>query len=167
MEPLESPDLFCLSAAAGWLELGNAAEALAELSKLSSTASNHPDVLELKWVIHSVQQDWNAALDVARSLVQTDPDRASGWLHQAYALRRVPTGGIEAAREALRPAFEAFPREPTIPYNLSCYACQLGELEEAREWLRQALERGDKKAIRSMALNDEDLQPLWNEIKTL
>ena len=79
-------------------------------------------------------------------------------------LRRAPAGGLRPAREALLPAAEMFPEEPVIPYNLACYACQLERLEEARVWLRQAMQIGEKKAIQQMALADEDLKPLWPEV---
>ena len=53
-----------------------------------------------------------------RALLRRAPSARSGWLHQAYALRRVPDGGVQKAWEALLPAFEKFPKEPTIPFNL-------------------------------------------------
>jgi len=162
---LEPPDTHFLSAAIGWIELGDCDEARAELARISPAFRSHPDVLQVNWLIAASEQDWKAALDVARTLLQAQPDRSSGWLHQAYALRRVPDGGLLAAWEALLPAADQFPGEPTIPYNLSCYACQLGRLEEARKWLRRALERGDRSGIRLMALSDPDLKPLWTEIK--
>jgi len=65
----------------------------------------------------------------------------------------------------LLPAAETFPGEPTIPYNLSCYACQLQRLAEARTWLRRAFQLGDKDKLKAMALADPDLQPLWEEIR--
>jgi hypothetical protein len=39
------------------------------------------------------------------------------------------------------------------------------QLEEARSWLRRALKIGDKDKIKQMALDDPDLQPLWEEIR--
>jgi len=52
--------------------------------------------------------------------------------------RRVKSGGLQAAWGMLLPAFEKFPEEPTIPYNLACYACQMKRLDEARQWLERA-----------------------------
>ncbi len=46
-------------------------------------------------------------------------------------------------------------------YNLACYECQLGNLKEAREWLKQAFNLGDAKQMKLAALDDPDLQPLW------
>ena len=69
------------------------------------------------------------------------------------------------AWNALLPAFDLFPKQPTIPYNLSCYACQMGQLDAARLWLKRAADIGGKDKIKTMALEDADLEPLWNEIK--
>ncbi|MBI4663563.1 MAG: tetratricopeptide repeat protein [Verrucomicrobia bacterium] len=166
MTNLEPPDTHHLSAAVGWVELGDCKEARAELAKIAPAFRSHRDVLEANWLIESTEQNWKAALEVARSLIQADPDRSFGWLQQAYALRRVPDGGLQAAWDALLPAADQFPKEPTIPYNLSCYACQMGRLDDARDWLRRALEAGDKSSIKLMALSDPDLKPLWMEIKS-
>jgi Flp pilus assembly protein TadD len=144
--------------------LGNPREALAELQGVQAEAQHHPDVLNLRWVIAAELADWAAALHTARSLAEAAPERASTWLHLAYALRRVPEGGVTAARDILRPAFTRFPQEPIIPYNLACYACVAGDLAEARRWLDQAFRRGDPARLKEMALADADLQPLWAEL---
>ena len=46
-------------------------------------------------------------------------------------------------------------------YNLACYECQLGRLEQAKNWLEKAFKLGDPKKIRLMALHDPDLESLW------
>jgi len=165
VQKIEPPDAHFLDAALGWLGLGNIAEAKAELAGVSSALQNHPDVLEVRWLICSQEERWEEGLQLARALVQTAPDRSSGWLHQAYALRRVQHGGVKQAWEALLPAFDKFPTESTIAYNLSCYACQLRQMEAARVWLKRALVIGGKERIKRMALQDVDLEPLWQEIR--
>jgi predicted Zn-dependent protease len=167
MHKLEPPDTHCFLAAVGWLELGNPAEARAELAQVSAAQQEHPDVLELRWSISAEEKRWDEALQVAQALVRRAPKRSSGWLHQAYALRRVPNGSIQKAWEALLPAFDKFPKEPTIPFNLSCYACQLRQLDVARGWLNRAVALGGKEKIKQMALKDTDLEPLWAEIRQL
>jgi predicted Zn-dependent protease len=162
---LESPDAHHLNAALGWLGLNLPAEALQELEQLSASAQNHPDVLELRWETLARQLRWSEARQVATQLIAQAPDRASGWLHRAYAVRRTPDGGLDQAWEALEPAATKFPKEPVIAYNLSCYACQLEQLDAARGWLRRAFSLGDPKEIKRMALADADLQPLWSEIE--
>jgi tetratricopeptide (TPR) repeat protein len=167
MQTLEPPATHFLSAVVGWLELGNGEEAKAELEKVSPELRDHPDVLEVRWLVHAHEKDWDKGLAVAQTLVQSAPARSSGWLHQAYALRRATDGGLQAAWDALMPAFKMFPKEATIPYNLSCYACQMGKLDEARLWLERAFKVGSKKKMKFMALDDADLEPLWQEIKEL
>lgn len=167
MQPLEAPDCHHLRAAEGWLELGSPAEAVAELAWIAPERQRHPDVLEVRWSLHARERQWDAALAVARQLVAGAPNRASGWLNHAYALRRATGGGLPQAREALKPAVKQFPKEPVIPFNLACYACQLGQLDEARAWFKRALKVGGREQIKRMALADEDLKPLWPEIAEL
>jgi uncharacterized protein HemY len=164
MQTFKPPDTHHLSSAIGWLELGNAREARHELAKLSPETANHPEVLELRWSAAVDQKDWADAAQVAESLWRLDPASASSWLHRAYAIRRAEGGGLSAAWDALLPAAERFPSEPIIPYNLACYACQMGRLEEARQWLRRARKLGDPAWLKSMALADEDLKPIRPEV---
>jgi Flp pilus assembly protein TadD len=166
MQKLEPPDSFALSAALGWVELGNPAEALAELEHVAPPNQHHPGVLEVRWVALAELKRWELALAAASELVRVKPDNASGWLHRAYALRRVSDGGLEQAWTALLPAAHMFPKEPLIPYNLACYACQLQKLDEAREQLKRAMTIGNPTEIKRMALLDEDLIPLWPEIRS-
>jgi tetratricopeptide (TPR) repeat protein len=149
------------------MELGLPAEAEAELAKISAGNQRYPDVLEIRWLLLAQAERWDEALKAAQALVEVAPKRSSGWLHQAYALRRATGGGIEKAWGALLPAHEKFPREATIAYNLSCYACQMDHLEEARDWFHRALKIGGKDKIKKMALADSDLRPLWDEIRSI
>jgi predicted Zn-dependent protease len=167
MQRLEPPDTHYLLAAIGWLELGNLVEARAELAQLSPARQEHPDVLEVRWSIVAEQKCWEEALHTAQALLRCAPKRPSGWLHQAYALRRVPGGGLQKAWEALLPAFDKFPKEPIIPFNLSCYACQMRQLDTARNWLQRAVAIGGKEKVKQMVLTDSDLEPLWDEIRQL
>lgn len=167
MQPLNPPDSHYLSAAMGWMGLGNIVEAEQELNRVGAVHQCHPDVLEVRWMILAEGKRWDAALEIARTLLRLAPNRSSGWLHQAYALRRAVSNGLQQAWEALLPAYGRFPREATIPYNLSCYACQMNKLDEARTWLRRALQVGEKEEIKEIALSDADLRPLWDEIRSI
>jgi tetratricopeptide (TPR) repeat protein len=167
MEKLEPPDLHFLSAAEGWMELGNPAEARIELDRIAAPLQGHPQVLEARWAICARAEDWPAALEVSQSLFQAAPDLSAAWFHHAYSLRRVPEGGLQAAWNALFPALEKFPREGIIPYNLACYACQLGQLDKARDLVKHAVKVAGKEQIKRMALSDPDLEPLWLEIQEM
>ena len=168
MPALEPPDSHHLSAAIGWLELGNHVEAGEELARISAALLDHPDVLEVRWSVCAAGKSWEPALRAAELLLEKAPDRATGWIHRAYALRRVKGGGLQKAWTALRPAFEKFPQESLIPYNLACYAAQFGQLEQAWEWLHKAMvAAGDVRSIKQQALSDTDLQPLWKRLQEL
>lgn len=165
MNELDVTTAHQLSAAIGWMELGNSQEALEELGRIAPKYQNSPPVLELRWMLHSCEADWERALGTARELMAAAPENPQSWLHQAYSVRRAPGGNIEAAWNALLPALEKFPKEATIPYNLACYACQMGRLEEARKLLRRSYAAGDPRMLKEMALADRDLETLWAEIK--
>jgi hypothetical protein len=52
-------------------------------------------------------------------------------------------------------------------YNLACYCCQLGELEEARRWLHKAIALAGAAEIKKMGIDDPDLLGLRAEIAAL
>jgi hypothetical protein len=165
---LTAPDLHHLKAAVGWLELGDPAEALVELDAMNGALQQHTDVLEARWLALAKLQRWEAAAKIGRALIAAAPERPVGWLHQAYALRRATGGGLLAAFNALSPVANKFPSEPTIPYNLACYTCQMQrDAAETLAWLRQAIAAGERKGIIAMALRDPDLEPLRAEIEKL
>ena len=88
-------------------------------------------------------------------------DRVSGWIHKAISLRRANGGGFESAKALLLEAAKLFPADSTIQYNLACYSAQLGQLDVAQEYLDKSYELVDAKQLKLMALDDEDLKPLW------
>jgi len=165
LPPLEPPDSHHLRAVEGWLELGNIQEAGVELRRLRPELLEHPLVLEVRWKLHSMQKDWEVCLELANELLKVAPDRPSGWIDRSFSYHE-----LKRTREAwqqLLPATQLFPDEPIIRYNLACYACQLGNLSEAKQLLKQAQALGHAVSIKRMALDDHDLEPLWEEIKEL
>jgi hypothetical protein len=65
------------------------------------------------------------------------------------------------------PAAVLFPNEWIIRYNLACYACQLGNHQEAWKWLEIAFNLGDANQVKLMALDDPDLEPIWADISEI
>jgi len=165
MHELTPPDSHYLNAATGWCELGNFAEAQAELHRISAPNRDHPQVLAEECRIYAAEKQWLPALEVARRLIEVAPDIPMGWINQSYGLHEMKL--TQEARNQLAPVAEQFPAVSTIPYNLACYACQLGNLTEASQWLAKAIEIGGAEDIKRMALSDPDMQPMWEEIKKL
>lgn len=163
MKRLEPPDTHLLNAAMGWLGLGLPAEADAEIERITPWLRAHPDVLEVRWQVYAARKDWRKCLELADQLRAIAPDRPASWINRAYSLRRIQGGGLTSAQECLIQAQAQFPAEPIIAFNLACYACQLGDLDAARNWLKRASRLGSEEVIRKMALNDTDLEALWPE----
>ena len=164
MKPLEPPDSHHLSAAVGWLGLGNVAEAGIELDKIAPQFGSHPDVLAVRCDIQLRAGNWDAATEIAMTLTRLEPEEPGAWISLAYATRRKTGGGIPQARAILIQAQKTFPKETIIAYNLACYDCQLGDLEAAKAWLDKACTLGDVRQVKHMARQDPDLEPLWADL---
>jgi len=164
---LDWPDKHHLEAATGWLMLGNAREARTEFELISSAARRQPVVLEVEWRLLADEKRWEAAVAVADTQVLVSPQEAAGWIHRSFALHELRR--TAAARDLLLPAVKLFIHDTTIPYNLACYECQLGNLDAARRWLRKALQQHKSLDARqeqlAMAVTDPDLLPLAEEIR--
>lgn len=167
MRPLSQLDRQSLNSALGWLGLGLLADAQTELDRLPPEVRHHAQVLDVQFAILGESNRWDEALAVAEIEVTLHADRPGGWIHRAFAARRRPQGTIEEAYQLLRPAFELFPDQVVIPYNLACYRAQQDHLPEAWRWFTAALARGELKLLKEMALQDDDLKALWPRIAAL
>lgn len=165
MSELQSPDIHHLSAAEGWLELGNAREAQAELDCISPAAQGRIEVLAVRWGILAHFKSWEQGVAVAARIVELAPKEVFGWIQRSYALHELKR--TREARDLLQPAAKFFPKVETIPYNLACYECQLGDLAAARDWFQRALKLHNRTELKARALEDVDLKPLWPEIKQI
>ena len=154
-----------LDAAEGWLGLGNHLEADKELEQVMASNRTHPAVLEVRYQVYDKAKKWDAALDIASALVQLAPESPSGWVHRSYCLHELKC--TEEARDNLLRVVDKFPDQGIMRYNLACYECQLGRLEQAKNWLEKAFKLGNPKKVKLMALEDPDLEPLWREIGSM
>jgi Tfp pilus assembly protein PilF len=145
-----------LSHVQGYLGLGMVAEAAAELDRLPDSERDTTPVLSLRLAILQEQQNWPALRDAAIEFVRRTPGEAGGWITWAYAVRRAET--LAAAEVVLRIAETKHPADPTIQFNLGCYACQGGDLPEARRRVDRAIALDQK--FRGLAATDPDLAPL-------
>ncbi|MGC8743816.1 MAG: tetratricopeptide repeat protein [Verrucomicrobiia bacterium] len=162
--PLEPPDTSYFLAAIGWIELGNPREALEELKNISKNGLDEPDVIELRVQIYSELKEWELVIEYSERLIAAAPERPSGWINRSYALHELKQ--TKRAYKLLLPALEKFPAVSTIPYNLACYSCQLGNTQEAIEWFKKALNITDnQEELKSMALSDKDLEPIRDTIR--
>jgi tetratricopeptide (TPR) repeat protein len=162
---MDLPDKRCLEAAQGWLGLGNLVEANEELERIDPKMRVHPDVLCMRYTIYSLAKKWELAAEVARVLSEIEPDVSLRWIAYAKSLHELKR--TKEAYGVLLPVADKFPAEEMIPYSLACYACQLGNLKEALQWLEKAIDLAGKGDIRQMALDEKDLEPLWLQISEI
>lgn len=165
MTELPYPDRHHASSAEGWLELGVIGEAVRELEEISKAHQAHPDVLEILWRVLAHQKRWDNAVDIAGELIRIAPDRVNGWVNRSYSLHEL--GRTREALDGLKAIIARFPKDSIIPYNLACYACQLGDEIGAQNWILMAARLRPKEEIRSMGLEDPDLKPLQRFLKDL
>ncbi len=145
-----------VSHAKGYLELGMVAEAAAELDKILAPDRDEIEVLSLRLAILQEQENWPMLRDLARLVVAQSPEESAAWVTWAYATRR--SDSISEAERILLNAEIQHPQEPTIQFNLGCYACQRGDLTAARYRVDRAIEL--EPSFAKMAATDPDLAAL-------
>ena len=146
-----------LKASIGYLELGMLEEAAGELESLQPEIKNSTAVLCVRLEIYRVARNWTLMEVVARELWKRHQDEAVYWNN---LVRRKDS--IEAAQIILLEALEKFPNDAMTTYNLGCYSCLLGDMDNAKKLVRDAIKLDSKYKL--MALDDEDLMTLWDMI---
>jgi predicted Zn-dependent protease len=126
-----------LSHARGYLELGLVEEAAAELAQLQPGQPDETEIMGLHALILREQSRWTELCVTASELTRRQPHLADWWITLAYATRRAVS--LHEAEAILREAELRHPKEPTIQFNLGCYACQRGDVAEARRRVAAAV----------------------------
>jgi hypothetical protein len=142
-----------LRAAAGWLELGLADEALYELHSLPPEVLRLRPALELTLAAQMEREQWNAASETARLLCLKVEDEPEFFLRAAYCLHE--TGDTLAACNQLLRGPKTLFEMAVFHYNLACYLWTLGEGQRARIHLKQAIEMDE--SYLASAREDRDL----------
>jgi len=146
-----------LAYALGYLELGLPAEARAELAGLSPEFLATVPALAARIEIAMAQSAWDEVIALAPELIGHDSTLERPWVAWAYALREL--GRVGEAQETLLAGSRLIAKPSLlVHYNLACYACLLGELDEARRLLAAIYARD--KSWRETARADPDLAAL-------
>ena len=145
-----------ISFAQGYLALGMVAEAAAELELLCPADAQRVEAQSVRLAVMHEQKRWAEVRDLSRDMVRHSPNEPALWVSWAFATRRADS--LEAAEAILREAELQHPAEPTIQFNLGCYACQRGDLSTARARVDRAIALDSKFA--QLAATDPDLAPL-------
>ncbi len=147
-----------LAYALGFLQLGLHAEAHAELAALPPEVATTSPALMLRLELAMAEEEWERVVAIAPELVGLDATEERPWVAWAYALRELKR--INEAQETLLAGARMIDEpSPLVDYNLACYACLLGELEEAKQLLAHVISRD--KSWREVAREDPDLAALF------
>ncbi len=163
MKKIESADRHRLNAAEGWLELGDSREADAELDAITPQLQAHPAVLQMRWRLNAQAKKWDRCVEIASTLTKMMPADEQSLVNLGNSLYF--SGRTREAFDQVSAMTPRFPRNAILRYNLGCYACQLGMLDVAKIWLGEAFALDEKSELKRMALEDRDLEPLWEVLR--
>ncbi len=104
---LSSEDQRHLTAAEGWLELGDALEANEELEQIAPKMRAHPFVLRVRWGIYAHAKRWEMASEVAKGMAIALSENIWGYIHWAYSLHELKR--TKEAQDVLLSVVEKFP----------------------------------------------------------
>jgi Flp pilus assembly protein TadD len=148
--------------ARGYIGLGLLGDAENELVLAERSGAERDAVSAVRMLLLHEREDWPAVRALAQSLIARGDADAGAWISCAYATRR--TESLAAAEAVLLEAERLFPEEPTIQFNLGCYACQRGDLTTARARVDRAI--AIEPSFRNAAATDPDLAPLREARRT-
>lgn len=149
-----------LIAASGYLDLGMGQEAWDELDAMPPGDRARSEIVVMRLVILQSMALWDKAAEIAIGAVRHYPDCADLYLMGAYAIRRHLD--VSAALEFLQGGQPCLIENAAYWFNRGCYHCQLGELEDAKACVQRAVDLD--RSFQQMALDDDDLEPLWEEL---
>ena len=119
MKALQPPDTHHLSAAEGWLELGNYLEANSELDNITAANRALPAVLRVRYGVFAAARNWPLAYEVACALTVLTANDPQAWVDSSYVLHEMRR--TREARDKLAAVVAMFPDHPVMRYNLACY----------------------------------------------
>jgi tetratricopeptide (TPR) repeat protein len=150
-----------LEYAKGYIELGMIKDASKELDAINGEARTTVEVLRVRIDLCMETKQWEEVVALAKPVCEATPADEGAWIAWAYALRELQRVK-EAQQVLLRAELLHGPTCAVLHYNLACYACLLGQTQEARQRLSQACKL-DKNS-KASALEDDDLRALWDDI---
>jgi predicted Zn-dependent protease len=152
-----------LQAAEGYIELGMYEEADDELEQIDPFCPASSRVLALQLCTYAGQAKWRLMGTVARKLTERDPSDVQWPIWWAYAIARGQ--GLERAKTILVRALRSHPNDPRLHYAMGCYESLLNHLSTAKRHLARAIQLDAR--LKLIALNDEELEPIWSQIEQL
>jgi predicted Zn-dependent protease len=146
--------------AEGYSELGMLEDALAQLNQLDAENQERVEILRMRIDILMRKKDWKVALQLSLRYCAANPNQPYGYVHTAFCLHELDR--TSEAKQTLLDGPASLLDEPVYYYNLACYDTVLGNLDQAKAYLRASF-RLDK-SFRELARNDPDLKQIRDEL---
>ncbi len=135
-------------------------EAQSELEEIDPFCQHLPEVLAARIPFYRALEKWDLMAIGAKKLTEWKPEEPGNFIDWAYAARRGES--IHKAHGILSHAADVHPNHGLIQFNLACYEAQIGKLAQAKANLKRATQIDGR--FRLMALDDPDLEPLWDSL---
>jgi tetratricopeptide (TPR) repeat protein len=143
----------------GYFELGMLDDAVEELAPLGGR--ERLSVLSVWSAALRMAQRWPEMRSLTQKMVELYPAEAECWVSLADATRNLVS--LQAGLELLEAARQHFPDDGHVLFQIGCYCCRLGRLDEARRAVREAI--SSNRVWAKIAVQDHDLAPLWPELR--
>jgi tetratricopeptide (TPR) repeat protein len=149
-----------IRAAEGYLELGMYTDALAELDQILPADQDRLESLRMRIQVLLQIRDWKTGLKLSLRAADLFHQESYGFIHAAFCLHEM--GQTQQAKETLLSGPPSMLEEPIYYYNLGCYETVLGNLDQAKAYLRASFRLN--KGFREIARQDPDLAPIRDEL---
>jgi predicted Zn-dependent protease len=149
-----------IRAAEGYAELGMPTEALAHLNEIPTKDQDRPEALRMRIQVVLQIRDWKTALELSLRMCELFPGESYGFIHAAFCMHEF--GQTDQAKEKLLNGPPSLLDEPIYYYNLGCYEAVLGNLDQAKAYLRASFRLN--KSFRDVAQHDPDLAAIRDEL---
>jgi predicted Zn-dependent protease len=156
--PLNTTDRLHLNAAAGHLQLGDAMDAWHEREMIAPRARTQTDVLVVRLAVCRALKMWEAAEDVARTLIKREPANIMHVVALAEVMGK--REGPVAAAAVYEFAFDRFPNFALLRISLAVELIKAGQVEDAKRVLKVAVQQDPQ--LRAVILDHPGLEDIWS-----
>ena len=125
------------------------------IAELDSIPVSNSTALHLRVDALFRLKEWTAAAAICLPMTEEEPSDPGWWIQAAYAQRRARS--IQEAEMVLLAGLTRHPANGLILYNLACYSCMQGRIDEARDYFQRAATI-DPEQMLTMGARDPDLE---------
>jgi len=162
--PLTLDDIRHLDAAHSWLERGDYLNCFDELERIDYCNRGHGRELALRWKLYNQSGHHVSAATLAEGLRHRFPDEPAGYVWHAVSLSKL--GYTQEAYDCLAGVADKFDGLGVVYYTLAFLAARLERIVVAGAWLAKAYATPEGREMKTLSLEEEDLDRFWRKVGT-